>query len=139
MFKNYWQYINESQKVGGVVFIKGKILDDGTQRLYAMHIKGMGTYARFKAGNKPGKPANMVHLDTSVLYRIVIENGVFKAVKVEIGPKTLENLGLKSWNVVLNSNKTPFHRDTTDQLYVTAAIRKVENSLREEEGIRWQG
>lgn len=101
---------------GGILLVKGKPLEDGTQGLYAFHIINLNEFGRTKVDNTPGKAAKMAVLDNNV-FRIVIENGQLRAMKMDFRfaaslSRTIKFNGRQSHAVTLNNNKTPLHWET---------------------------
>lgn len=111
----------EGYKKDGMVLMYGKDLPDGTRKLYASHIKKVLQYDRNRNGGGQGSPARMVllHEDT---YRIVIKDGAMKAHLVGGADAAI---GLKSRRVVLNSQKTPLHWESTKDVNVHMMIKRI--------------
>jgi hypothetical protein len=106
---------------GGILLIKGKDFEDGTQPLYAVHIVNLMQLDRKKKDETEGAPAKMAILGDD-LYRVILDNGKLRAAKIDwknLGSisRTLKFNGRQSHAVTLNNNKTPLHWETLKYNY----------------------
>lgn len=123
----------------GILLIKGKPFEDGTQPLYAVHIVDLKQFERKKVDDTVGKPAKMAILDNT-LYRIVVDNGMLRAAKVDwknIGSlsRTFNFNGRQTHAVTLNNNKTPMHWDSLRYNNFPTLFKNVD--LMSLPGIKW--
>lgn len=123
----------------GILLIKGKPFEDGSQPLYAVHIIDLKQFERKKVDNTNGKPAKMAILDNT-LYRIIVDNGMLRAAKVDwknIGSlsRTFNFNGRQTHAVTLNNNKTPMHWDSLRYNNFPTLFKNVD--LMSLPGIKW--
>jgi hypothetical protein len=137
------EVIDETQEIltkGGVILIKGRPLDDSTQRLYATTVKTLLNLNRNKKDNQVGKPAQMAMLNNN-LYRISIKDGRLRVNGVD-WPSTsaqLNALGIPNRNLTLNNNKTPLHWESLKYSDIATCLNKISSQVLNLPNIRWQG
>ena len=118
---------------GGILLIKGKPFEDGTQPLYAVHIVNLMQLDRKKKDETEGSPAKMAILGDD-LYRVILDNGRLRAAKVDwknLGSlsRTLKFNGRQHHAVVLNNNKTPIHWQTLKYNYFPKMFMEMGNEI----------
>lgn len=132
--------INESNIVnnGGVIIIKGKKLEDGTQRLYVTTVSNVSELNRLKKDNSDGKPAKMVKINKNIA-RISVQDGRLKANYVSWSSDDALNkaLNITQNSIVLNNNKTPLWWETLSEKNIQQAINKNQHQILNIAGIRW--
>lgn len=122
----------------GVILIKGKKLDDGTQRLYITTTKNISDFNRLKTDNSSAQPAKMVKIDPKIA-RISVVNGKLKANYVSFSSENSLNnsLNITNYNVVLNNNKTPLWWESLEETNIGKVINKLQNQILNLNGIKW--
>jgi hypothetical protein len=118
---------------GGILLIKGKDFEDGTQPLYAVHIVNLMQVDRKKKDETEGAPAKMAILGDD-LYRVILDNGRLRAAKVDwknLGSlsRTLKFNGRQSHAITLNNNKTPLHWETLKYNYFPKMFMEVGSEI----------
>lgn len=122
----------------GVILIKGKKLDDGTQRLYITTTKNISEFNRLKTNNSSAQPAKMVKIDPKIA-RISVVDGKLKANYVSFSSENILNnsLNITNYNVVLNNNKTPLWWESLEETNIGKVINKLQNQILNLNNIRW--
>lgn len=122
----------------GVILIKGKKLDDGTQRLYITTTKNISEFNRLKTNNSSAQPAKMVKIDPKIA-RISVVDGKLKANYVSFSSENILNnsLNITNYNVVLNNNKTPLWWESLEETNIGKVINKLQHQILNLNGIRW--
>jgi len=122
----------------GVILIKGKKLDDGTQRLYITTTKNISEFNRLKTNNSSAQPAKMVKIDPKIA-RISVVDGKLKANYVSFSSENILNnsLNITNYNVVLNNNKTPLWWESLEETNIGKVINKLQNQILNLNGIKW--
>lgn len=118
---------------GGILLIKGKLFEDGTQPLYAVHIVNLMQVDRKKKDETEGVPAKMAILGED-LYRVILDNGKLRTAKVDwknIGSlsKTLKFGGRQAHAVVLNNKKTPLHWESLKYNYFPKMFAEIGDEI----------
>ena len=140
--------INESLLVennvwidGGILLIKGKKLEDGTQRLYATHIKKIIELPRNRKDDTKGVAARMALL-SDVFYVIkqipdpnIEGNTILKGFKMDYKSdvslsKVLKMKG-QSASIVLNNAKTPLHWESLRFNSMGVMLNRLSNDIRQ--------
>lgn len=131
---------NKEWTKGGVLLIKGKKLDDGSQRLYATTTKNILELNRLKKDNSEGKEASMAILGNNI-YRLSIHDGKLKVNGVDWSSpdNQLKALGLSKRDVVLNNDKTPMHWETLKYNDIAKAIKSSYGQILNIPNIKWVG
>jgi hypothetical protein len=133
-------YLNESFNKNGVVFIKGKTLENGKKKLYAVNIKNIKILDRFNKKNEEREPAKMINFGNNEVFKIIEENNKLIPIKIfwKSEQSILNSLGLNDKSVVLNDKKTPFHWSSLKYENVKEAVNKLSDSLKEIEDVEWK-
>lgn len=121
---------NNLYKVGGVLFIKGAKLQDGTQRLYVTTTKNIMGLERLKVDDTKGLPATMAILGDDI-YVINLVDGKLKPQKVGFPNEgtMLKFLGLTRRDVALNNNKTPLHWETLKSNNIAQTVHNLNGQI----------
>ena len=121
-----------------VILIKGKKLDDGTQRLYITTTKNISDFNRLKTDNSSAQPAKMVKIDPKIA-RITVVDGKLKANYISFSSENSLNnaLNITNYNVVLNNNKTPLWWESLEETNIGKVINKLQNQILNLNGIKW--
>lgn len=101
---------------------------NGKKRLYIAKVKGGGVYKRNKAEG-PAKSATTAHLSNDELYIVKEKDGKLVPVRCATTGAT-DAMGLSSWSVVLNDNKTPYHWTAMKEGTPVGVIKALEHSIR---------
>jgi hypothetical protein len=130
----------DSQKWGAILFIKGKPLSDGSQRLYVTTVKNILSLDRKKKDDSNGEPARMAILGNQI-FRVTVRDGKLMAVGVDWRSTSsmLDILGLSKSSVAINNNKTPLHWETLNSNNVNQVFKSIEAPIRNLPNIRWVG
>ena len=126
----------------GVILIKGRELEDGTQRLYAAYVKYTSVYNRLKVGDEPAQPVKMVSLNIHQnIYRLVMDGFNLKALGVGFNSpvEKEKSLGIKGNNIGINNNKTPQWWNTLQFTRLSDVLNKVGPQILRLPGIKWVG
>lgn len=122
----------------GVLLIKGKKLEDGTQRLYITTTKNISDFNRLKNDNSDGKSAKMVKINKEIA-RITVVDGKLKANYVSFSSENSLNnsLNITNYSVVLNNNKTPLWWESLEETNIGKVVNKLQNQILNLNNIRW--
>ena len=125
---------------GGVLFIYGKPLSDGSKRLYATNIKNLAHHNRLKKDNSDGQTNRNAIIGNQVS-RIALENGklISKGVAWSSDASRRDITGVSGNNVGLNYNKTPLHQESLMFNNITQALNQLQSSLMSLPDVRWNG
>ncbi len=126
---------------GGILLIKGKKLEDNTQRLYATHIKKIIELPRNRKDDTKGVAARMALL-SDVFYVIkqipdpnVEGNIILKGFKMDYRSDVHISKQLKMTNqsasIVLNNNKTPIWWESLRFNSMGAMLNRLSNDIRQ--------
>lgn len=138
------EVIDEEEKQillrGGVILIKGRPLEDGTQRLYVTTVKTLLNLNRRKMDATDGKPAQMAILNNK-LYRISTLDGRLRVNGVDwpSSESQLKALGVPNRNLTLNNNKTPLHWESLKYSDIATCLNKISSQVLRTPNIRWIG
>lgn len=132
---------------GGILLIKGKKLEDGTQRLYATHIKKIIELPRNRKDDTSGVAARMAIL-SDVFYVIKLVQDIpnqtetiLKGFKMDYKSDVALSKQLRMTNqsasIVINNNKTPNHWDSLRFNNLPTMFNKIGNDIRQIPDIKW--
>lgn len=110
------------------------LINHENRRLYGARIKKVLSRERKKVGGEEGLAAKMVLLSDDMFRILRDSHNSFTAVKVMNGNKAA---GIKSKNVVLNSNKTPLHWTTTKYSSFPTMFKDIGDALGNLPDIKW--
>jgi len=133
-------FINESQILNGVILIKGKVLEDKSQRLYAIYCSYINRYDRTKKDDTKGSDVKMVQFNkNSNVYRLKLIDGKLKPVGISFtsNESMLSNLAISGNSIALNNNKTPLHWESLKYDNINTVLNKVGNQLLSLPNINW--
>jgi len=132
---------NETDMKGGVLFILGAELPDGTQRLYATTIKNVLYLNRKKTNNEPAATNKMAVFGNNEVGRVGLADDKLKAFRVAWGDNRtkLKKLGVTKTSVSINENKTPFHWLSVKYNNIPQAVNALSGKLQGIPNIKWIG
>lgn len=132
-------YLNNNFIKNGVVFIKGKKMENNKSNLYVTNVNSLNILDRKKKDNKERESAKMVSFGTNDVFKIIEEQGKLIPIKIywKSNESMLEKLNLNKNSLVLNNDKTPYHWVSIKTENIKEAISKLSDSLKELEDIKW--